>query len=143
MENELEGREVMISIKGLSGFDDEGNTLELVTAGRYSYEGGRAAFEYMETELTGLGGTKTLIQAAPGEVMLTRTGTCSMQMLFEEGRKHYFNYQTPYGYINMGITGRSIRSTLGEEGGRLIVSYLLDLDNTMQSRNEIEINIKP
>ncbi len=141
MSEEFVGRDVVISVKGLSGFDEEGESLELVTGGKYAYANERAALEYMETELTGLTGTRTRICVEPECVTLTRSGVFNMQMIFQEGRKHYFNYNTPEGSLMMGINTRSIRNELREDGGRLCVSYLLDLDTTMRTRNSFEIEI--
>ena len=135
-------RNVLISIKGLMGTDEDGEDIELVTGGRYGFEEKRAAFEYMESELTGMKGTKTRVSVEPDEVLITRSGTVNMQMIFAEGRKHYFNYDTPYGSMTMGLATQSIKSELGRDGGRLEVNYLMDLDSAMTTRNKVEIEIK-
>ena len=88
-------KDVIISIKGLQGTDEEGNDLELVTDGLYSYEPDNVAFEYMESELTGMEGTRTEFSVAGDQVVITRRGTVNMQMTFKAGEKYYFVYDTP------------------------------------------------
>lgn len=136
-----EKRDVLISIKGLSGTDEDGENIELVTGGQYSFEGRRAAFEYMESELTGMKGTKTSICVEPDSVMVVRSGTVNMQMLFQEGRKNYFNYNTPYGSMTMGLATQCIINELTGQGGRLEVRYMMDVDSAMTTRNKVEIEI--
>lgn len=140
--SEVNGREALISIKGLMGVDEDGEDIEFVTGGSYSFDQRRAALEYMESELTGMSGTKTTISVERDSVLITRSGTVNMQMIFEEGRKHYFNYSTPYGSMTMGLATQSIKNELTVEGGRLELRYLMDLDSTMPTRNKVEIKIK-
>ena len=135
-------KDVIISIKGLTGTDEDGEDIELVTDGAYCFDEKKTAFEYLESELTGMDGTKTEFKVEPDSVMITRSGTVNMQMLFEEGRKHYFSYETPFGSMTMGVDTQSIRNELSEKGGRLEVRYLMDLGNSMITRNKFEINIK-
>ncbi len=135
-------KDVRISIKGLMGTDEDGEDIELVTGGRYAFEDKRAAFEYMESELTGMKGTKTRVTVDPEAVLITRSGTVNMQMIFAKGRKHYFNYDTPYGSMTMGLATQSIKNELGRSGGRLEVNYLMDLDSAMTTRNKVEIEIR-
>ena len=130
-------KKVIISVKGLMDEDDA----ELVTDGEYEFDGG-ARFSYEESDLTGMEGTTTSFSVENGIVSISRTGTVSMEMEFEEGRKHYFVYDTPFGSLSMGVDTQSIRSCLDENGGSLEVKYLLDLENSMMSRNSFEINIR-
>ena len=118
-------KEVLISIKGLSGVDEDGEDIEFVTGGSYSFDERRAALEYMESELTGMSGTKI-----------------NMQMMFEEGCKHYVNYSTPFGSMTMGLVTQSIKNELTRQGGRLVLRYLMDLDTILPTRNKVEIEIK-
>ena len=90
--------DVLIAIKGmqeLDGLSGEGD--ELVTPGTYSMEGNIARFSYMESELTGMEGTKTTFEVRPSHVSLIREGTVNAQMVFEQGKKHFFMYETTFG----------------------------------------------
>lgn len=135
-------KDVIISVKGLLGTTEDGDDIELVTDGKYSFKDGKAEFEYMESELTGMEGTKTSFTVSPNCVMITRKGTVTMQMMFEEGRKNYFAYKTPFGAMTMGIDAYSINSRLDDDGGCLEVKYLLDMSNSMVTRNTFNIDIR-
>ena len=59
-------KDVLIAIKGmqeLDGLSGEGD--ELVTPGTYSMDGNIARFSYMESELTGMEGTKPPSRSGP------------------------------------------------------------------------------
>lgn len=135
-------KDVIISVKGLLGANDDGEDIELVTGGKYSYSAGEANFEYMESELTGMEGTKTTFSVKPDTVTITRNGTVNMQMLFEEGRKNYFVYNTPYGSMTMGLDTQSVFSRLGENGGHLEVKYVIDMDDSLAMRTAFNIDIR-
>ena len=135
-------KNVIISIKGLQGTDEEGNDIELVTDGLYAYSAERVDFEYMESELTGMEGTRTQFAVEGDQVMITRQGTVNMQMPFKAGEKDYFVYDTPYGNMTMGVDTKSVLSKFDESGGELCVRYIMDLGNAMVSRNSFEINIR-
>ena len=49
----------------------------------------------MESELTGMEGTKTSFIFSPEEVVLSREGTLTSRMVFREGKKSTFLYDTP------------------------------------------------
>ncbi|MEG1316610.1 MAG: DUF1934 domain-containing protein, partial [Oscillospiraceae bacterium] len=78
-------KDVIISIEG-SQDDPEGNrnAIELVTDGLFAFENGEGSFSYMESELTGLEGTKTSFTISPMGVVMTREGSLNSRMIFEE-----------------------------------------------------------
>ena len=66
-------KDVIISIKGTQNdADGEDSEIELVTDGQFSFENGEGVFSYMESELTGLEGTKTSFTISPLGVVLSR-----------------------------------------------------------------------
>ncbi|MGM9521973.1 MAG: DUF1934 domain-containing protein [Oscillospiraceae bacterium] len=135
-------KDYIISIKGLQGTTDDGEDIELVTDGTFATGGGKTAFAYMESELTGMDGTLTEFSVEDGSVIITRSGTINMQMTFIEGQKHYFVYETPYGSMTMGVDTQSIRAAFDDNGGELEVRYLMDLGNSMVTRNCFKIHVK-
>lgn len=136
-------KEVLISIKSTQSIGGEtAEPTELITTGRYACRGGLKKFTYMESQLTGLEGTKTEFLIRPNEVVMNRTGTVTSRMVFQQGKKHHFLYGTPYGTLAMGISTRSIDTALSESGGSMDLAYDLDFENALLSRNEINITIK-
>ena len=136
-------KNVVISIKGTQqGVDDEKNTIEMETDGHYSYEDGTARIDYMESELTGLEGTRTDIEAAAGKVTITRTGTLNSQMVFIMGEKNYFMYGTSFGAASIGLDTKTVKTDFDGTGGSLYIKYSLDSDSRIISRNDLQIQIR-
>lgn len=136
-------QDVVISVKGLLGVGEDGDDIELVTAGKYAYSPEKTELWYYESELTGMEGTKTSFEISPESVMLTREGTVVMQMVFETGRKNYFAYGTPYGSATMGLETLEIENTLGESGGRLRIKYILNFMDSAAMRATVNIFVRP
>ncbi len=136
-------KNVIISIKGTQNFiQDPSDTVELVTDGKYTYADGRGELTYMESELTGMEGTKTSFIFTPNEVILSREGTLTSRMVFREGKKNTFLYDTPFGSATMGLDTHRITSSLGPKGGDMQIDYIVDFDHAMVGRNSFHINVK-
>lgn len=137
-------KNVIISIKGLqhdnNGSDD---AIELVTDGVFGFENGSGSFSYMESELTGLEGTKTSFTfGGPLGVVMTREGTTNSQMIFEEGRKHNFFYDTPFGSATMGVDTKRVVLGMDEHGGDLEIDYFVDYQQSIIGHNQFRINVR-
>lgn len=136
-------KEVIISITGTQtnedGLDD---SIELITAGEYNWSGGSGKFTYMESELTGLEGTKTSFTVEDFGVTMSREGRMNSQMIFQEGKKHHFLYETPFGSAMMGIETQRVVSRMGEHGGFMEIDYVIDFDHNVVGRNKFVINIR-
>ena len=136
-------KDVIISIYGVQiypqGTDD---SVELVTEGKYSFRDGRGELSYMESELTGMQGTRTSFTFTPTEVVLSREGTLTSKMIFREGTKNTFLYDTPFGSATMGLDTHRIHSTLGPKGGDMEIDYVVDFDHAVVGRNKFRINVR-
>lgn len=139
----MDMKNVIISIIGSQrergGPDD---SVELVTDGKFLFENGQGSFSYMESELTGLEGTKTTFVFGPTGVCLNREGTVNSQMFFEEGRKHNFLYDTPFGSATMGVDTKRIKLGMNEHGGNLEIDYLVDYQQSVIGQNYFKINVR-
>ena len=63
-------------------------------------------------------------------------------MEFEEGKKHYFLYETPYGATTMGLDTRRVRKRLDVHGGDMEIEYTVDVDQAIVGRNYFYIQVK-
>ncbi len=136
-------RDVIISIFGEQNDPSgEHDSVELVTAGQYGFENGESRFTYEESELTGLNGTRTTFTINPMGVVLRREGSMNSEMVFEQGRKNFFLYETPYGSATMGVDTRRIDTRLDEHGGDLEIDYDIDFNHTLMGRNKFRINVR-
>ena len=136
-------KDVIISITGSQySTPEDGDAIELVTDGKYCYKNGSGRLTYQESELTGMAGTETSFIFSPEEVVLSRRGTLTSQMIFRAGVKNTFLYDTPYGSPTMALDTHAIRSTLSERGGDLEIDYVVDFDHAVVGRNRFKINVK-
>ena len=136
-------KDVIISIKGTQGPCSPGEeAIELITNGEYCHEGSETVFSYMESEMTGMEGTRTTFHVSPRKVTLTREGTMNAQMVFEAGKKHLFLYETPYGATSMGVDTRRLTSGLGASGGDMEIDYTIDVDSVVVSENCFIISVR-
>lgn len=136
-------KDVMITIKSRQNIGSgESEGTELITQGTYDFSTDAIRFSYMESELTGLDGTKTVFLIKPDEVVLSRRGSVNSQMVFHRGEHCDFFYNTEYGMLTLGLDTRSIAHTLGEHGGDMEIEYDLDFERSFISRNKFEINVR-
>lgn len=136
--------DVVISITGLQGSaagDEE--IIELVTDGRYTHGKNGSFISYNETELTGLEGTETSVLVRPAEIVLTRRGLLNSRMVFREGEKNKFLYDTQFGSATLGIDTRRIDASFDENGGEMCIDYVVNMDHVVVGRNKIKLSVKP
>jgi len=136
-------KKVLITVQGIQITADEPATdMELVTEGEYTYDNGSGWFTYEETEITGMEGTTTRFDFSPSEAVITREGSVSSKMIFIEGKKNVFLYNTPWGSMTMGIDTHKIESDLDACGGSIEIDYTLSFDRAEISRNRFSVKIK-
>lgn len=136
-------KDVVITIRSAQNYHGgENDCIEFTTDGKYSFGKSGAAFSYQESALTGLEGTKTTFLIRPESITINREGKLTSRMVFEEGKKHRFLYQTPYGAATMGLETHFIRSALNEQGGELEILYSTDLEHNPIGKNNFLITIR-
>ena len=135
--------DVVISLHSVhdSGSDDE-DCLDFSTDGLYTFEDGVGCLTYMETEVTGLEGTRTTVMVMPQQVVVDRDGLITSRMIFREGEKNSMLYDTPYGNATMSISTRRITHAFDENGGRLEVDFVLDVEHAVVSRNLVQLSVE-
>ena len=135
-------KDVIISITGVQQTPGGPNALELVTPGKYGQEKDEICLTYQETELCGTAGTTTTFSVSPRRVELKREGTLNAEMIFQEGEKHYFLYETPLGSVTMGLNTNRIKCQLGRHGGYMEIDYTIDANEAVVGRNRFHIFVE-
>ena len=138
----MQMKDVIISVTGVQQGIDGPDSMELVTAGQYGVSPDEIRLTWEESELTGMEGTRTSLTVQPGSVVLSREGKLNTSMEFEEGRKHYFLYETPFGAATMGLDTHRIRNRLGAHGGDMEIEYVVDMDQNVVGRNRFYIQVR-
>ena len=136
-------RDVWISISNRQQAGQDGeNTMIFDTAGSYFFDDGVGVLTYQESELTGLEGTRTSVMVMPNQVVVDRNGMLSGQMIFREGLRDSYPYETPYGQMMLGIDTRRIRHNFNENGGDVEIDYITDLSHAYVAKNHFHISVK-
>ena len=135
-------KDVIISVTGVQHGASGPDAMELVTAGQYGLSDREIRLTWQESELTGMEGTKTSLTVRPGSVVMSREGKVNTRMEFEEGKKHYFLYETPFGAVTMGVDTHRIHHRLGLHGGDMEIDYVIDMDQTVVGRNRFFIRVQ-
>ncbi len=134
---------VVISVEGTQKFvGEEKQTVQIVTDGVMKREGDVVYLSYEESEMTGMEGTTTTFAVGTDNVVLTRTGAVQSQMVFEKGKKNVSLYDMGYGALTIGIKARRLKNDLGPEGGRLEISYGIEIENLAQGLNSFIIDVR-
>ncbi|WP_228725134.1 DUF1934 domain-containing protein [Caproicibacter fermentans] len=134
----------MISIKGRQRVDDETGEVELTTFGSYVRRGDSRYIVYKEYTSEDKNTTRTSILKVDGgnKVTLMRGGEDSTRLILERGKRHLCQYDTEFGNMMIGVFTSRVQSELNDLGGKLEVSYTLDINSSLSSQNEIFITIK-
>lgn len=134
-------------VRIVSTFAVDGSTSDFVTFARYSVCAGVGyTVEYTEyggdDDGIGYEGCRVCVAATEDAISVERSGGVSDGVLMlEYGRKHYCNYGTPYGQLNVGVTVGQLAITLSEDGGEIYTEYTLDLNGSLLSQVGLRIVI--
>lgn len=135
---------VVISVKSRQT-DENGpsDPIEMMTRGTLAGDAESGyTITYEESELTGMGGTVTVLRTIRGGgLSITRKGAFSSEMIFREGELRFTDYRTPYGEVTLGINTQTARAQLNENGGTFHVHYFLELDSVPISENVFEVAV--
>lgn len=136
-------KDVFINISSVHSYGrGEEDSIEFTTDGSYFYEDDVACLSYLESEVTGLEGTRTTLMAYPNQVVVDRDGVVTSRMIFRQGEKSSFMYNTPYGAAAMGISTSSISRSMDGDGGSLDIDYSVDVENNVVARNRFHITVE-
>lgn len=137
-------KDVLISIRGtVTSEGSAPDVIELITAGRYYSKDGSYYISYKESEATGFEGVTTTLKVdGENSVTLIRNGRHSSRLYLEKGRRHLCHYDTGMGQLMVGVSGCRILSKLDDLGGELSFYYSLDVNSSLISENEVNVNVK-
>jgi uncharacterized beta-barrel protein YwiB (DUF1934 family) len=137
-------QEVIIDIKGTQIVDGDKDVVSMNTVGQMNIIGGKTYLKYDDSVATGVEGVSCLIKIDPEDksVIMQRSGTLNSRMYIKMGQRHICHYETGQGVLTMGVFGETVENSITEKGGKLYMSYTLDVNNNMMSRNLVEIDVK-
>lgn len=136
-------KEVFISIRGLqNGPQTDDQPIEMITMGEYFYKNNKHYIIYEEVMEGETKTTRNRIKIAPGVMELSKNGVVTVQMCFEELKKHVTQYHTPYGSIRMAIDTKSVKIEEKENEINVSVCYSLEMNDEFVADCDIKIEIR-
>ena len=137
-------KEVLISICGKEFYpaEQEENVTNMVTEGKYYKKGNKHFLSYHETEMTGLGETKTMLKIDDGTVFVTRYGQVNSHMVFKSGEKHTGHYDTPFGSFTVSVLSDAVKVDMGEKSGTIDIRYTLEIDNSTKAEHTLCLKVQ-
>lgn len=137
-------KDVLIDIKGTQSIDGEDDVVSLTTVGKMNFIGGKKYIKYDDCTSSDNEAISCLIKIDPKDdsVIMQRQGAFNSRMYIKRGQRHTCHYETVGGTLTMGIFGESIKDEITDNGGKLFMSYTIDVNYGMLSRNSVEINVK-
>lgn len=135
-------KEVFIDVNSIHAYGtEEEDAMQFTTDGTYEFEDGVGKIVYFESDVTGLPGTRTRVFFSPDEVIVDRDGAVTSRMIFKEGARNSFLYDTPYGQATMSINTRKISQHFNENGGHMALEYIVDVEHAVVARNRFMVDV--
>ena len=139
----MTGKDVSIKLVSRQNDGNSKEESELISTGLYEPTETGYRISYEESEAKGFEGSITTLETdGCRKVTMTRTGAVESNLVVEMGTKQHCVYGTPYGDFMVGITAKSIRSDLDENGGLLFFHYVIDVNSSYIGDFEITIEVK-
>ena len=135
---------VVISFEGTQKFlGEEAQTINMVTDGRLLSDQGRLLLSYDESDLTGIEGTETIFSIEGEHVEMTRRGALKSRMVFEKGMRDISLYDMGFGAMTIEVNTRRLKNELTPAGGKLEISYGIEIEKRIRGLNTFRIDVRP
>ena len=133
---------VWIKLRGSQEIDGEEDSYELITEGTYKKEDGKYIVSYEGSEITGYENTTTTLSVEKNNVSMLRTGfPTPTQMIFEKGNKYTGQYETPFGFLYVGVITNDMEVNVDDEGGSIELDYYVQFNDNDPVKNALMVEI--
>lgn len=133
---------VVITLSARHDTEQETEDMELTAGGSMVKMRDKLYIAFAHTGPDGEGESRTTLKVDGGTVTMLRHGAFQTQMVFEKDRQYTGYYHTPFGAITLCVTTQQLEIDVGEEGGRLFIDYLLEMNRMPAVHNQIDLTIR-
>jgi len=135
-------KDVLIELKSVIEAHGESESLEITTRGKLLEKDDSLFITYKETDDNGFDGCSVLVRVdGEDKASVTRNGPAPSHLIIERGKRNVCAYNTPFTTAMLGISSAKIRKKQQKDHLQLFISYELDLNSELMSRNELSIKI--
>ncbi len=136
-------KKVLVKVKGTQGVDGDDTVIELATEGTLREFEGDYIITYSEDPTESGNKTKTQLTIQKNKtVILDRRGDLNSRLVITEGERNQCIYAIPQGSMTLGIYGKSVTSTMTNQGGIVKMIYSIDMNLQPLSENVVEIFVE-
>ncbi len=117
---------------------------EMLMEGRLVTNEKRVELIYEESELTGMEGSVTAIgfqRNNPELISMMRSGQVRTAMTFEEGKRHYCLYNTPYSDFEVCVRALKVDNRLLRDG-ELVLDYLVEIHGAQAEHCKMTVTVR-
>ncbi len=136
-------KEVLLSIAGNQMLDAEHDSIELVTVADYYKRNGHHYVLYEEIPEGEDSVIRNTLKFDESMFEMTKKGGVNAQLLFNPKQSNTTYYETPVGPMSMNVTTMSYQMAEEEDYIEVFIKYVLDINFSYSSENEIRIRIAP
>ena len=105
-------------------------------------EDGKYIVSYEGSEITGYENTTTTLSVEKDNVSMLRTGALApTQMIFEKGNKYTGQYETPFGFLYVGVTTNDMTINIDDDGGNIELDYYVQFNDNDPVKNALFVEI--
>lgn len=134
-------KERIIKITDLQTTEEGEDRLEITTRGTLKGDEDNYTLEFDEIFEDGLKSHTVLTVRDGKSVNLLRRGDMNNEIILEAGKRHNFQYGTPYGEMQMGVFANTVESKMTPEGGTLKLVYTIDFYGNFTSAKDMLIEV--
>lgn len=127
------------------GDDSDSGVIEMVTEAAVAVKGGRLTVSYDETEITGLGESRTEISFAlddPTVISVMRTGEVRTALVIEQGVRHICTYETPVMPFEICTYARKATNSVTVDGGEMHLDYIVEIRGALAQRTVLDVTLR-
>ncbi len=125
---------------------EKSEPLHMICHGRLQRDKSKACWKlsYMETEATGMQGTRTEIRFFDDQSLrLNRVGEVRMQLQFRQGGRFVSTMSTPFGSMNFSLITNTVEGKLSAKGGKISLAYSLNMGGREASSTCLQLLVEP
>ena len=123
--------------------EEDDGTIEIYTEGRLRTTSDQLSITYIESEMTGMEGSKTVIsfnKSNPELVSMTRTGQVNTALIFEPHKRHICIYKTPFMPFELCVRTLSMDNRL-EKDGEFNIEYIIEVRGATAEHNTLSMKL--
>ena len=118
---------------------------EMLVEGKLITGRDRVELVYEEPELSGMDGSVTSIgfdRTAPALISMFRTGAVESALIFEEGKRHFSLYNTPFSNFQICVCALHVKNDLFATGC-IELDYIIEIQGVQAERCRMTISARP